>query len=79
MATTVEHLIHEQYTGIKDKTGRDIYENDLLVTDEANWVGRVVFEDGGYFIRGGGWFSALSDGLRWEVVGSIHENKELLK
>jgi len=37
-----------KYIGFKDKNGKEIYENDLVITDEDGWVGKVVKEGKDY-------------------------------
>lgn len=75
----------EQYTGLKDKNGKEIYEGDYMFfeSEEHKITGFVVFENGEYFVRnpeyktGGICLNILPDIL--EIIGNIHENPELLE
>lgn len=68
-----------QYTGLKDKHGREIYEGDIVST--ANGDLSVKFYDGGFMADRDGHFDRLQAHLTktWEVIGNIYENPELLK
>ncbi len=72
-----------QYTGLKDKNGKEIYEGDVLSTPKGNQV--VQWWQGGFSLRGKNimdtrmYTNAFSEMPRCEVIGNIYSNKELLK
>ena len=75
-----------QYTGLKDKRGKEIYEGDILkcpqpLDDNLFEVGHVYWcsDSAGYYVEtnlSNDELSAFTDG---EVIGNIYENPELLK
>lgn len=82
-----------QYTGLKDKNGKDIYEGDVSEGEHATYLIQWNAEKAQYQAKIIKTKSVLSkhcsfplwqyvedDGkCRFEVIGNIHENKELLE
>lgn len=83
-----EQYIVEQYTGLHDKNGREIYENDIVRTgddnvgDPALMIGKVIMQDGSWLIENEEKQEAIdlfSEITSREVIGNIFEDKQLLE
>jgi uncharacterized phage protein (TIGR01671 family) len=77
---TPENVELMQYTGLKDKNGKEIYEGDLLSNSE--FIGQIVWDIGGFdWVKSNGveYFIGNLKTTDIEVVGNIYENPDLLK
>ena len=79
-----DHHIVEQYTGVKDKNGKEIYEGDILEDGRGEKCLVKWTESEAHFGLYTGKQFELTDfvwmrGEDLEVIGNIHENPELLK
>lgn len=64
-----------QFTGLKDRNGKDIFEGDIIKT----WSGLIKVVE---FRKGefGAWIMGESLGLNdCEILGNLYQNPELLK
>ena len=74
-----ESRVIQPYIGCKDIDGLEIYEGDIVETDES-WVAVVVFGDGMFCCEdAGGGFSSYVNWGACKVIGNVYENPELVE
>ena len=82
-AMNLDNLVIEQFTGVYDKNGKEIYEGDVLKNPDYEEAFVVEYHEGmaGYIGWGDDKIAGcyLITGDEIEIIGNIHENPELLE
>lgn len=83
ISRAIQNVVLEQSTGLKDKNGVEICEGDVVSEHNGDIIGKIVRSiSGEWCIEWAGIFGGSSvlydETSMCEVIGTIHENPDLL-
>ena len=66
---------------LPDKSGVEIYENDVMKNPKNNVIVYISFKDGmfGFTRNMDNAFTFIDESDRWEIIGNTSDNPELIK
>ena len=67
-----------QYTGVKDKNNKEVYDGDIIFLEEEHFYGKVCWENLSWYIYWYGWIDKEGLGTVYDIVNENPLSDELL-
>ncbi len=77
-----EIVYKRQYTGLKDKNRKEIFENDIIRINNTDYIVKYYGASFTLFTKKDDVYATIltiDNSKRFEVIGNLFENKELIK
>ena len=77
----LSELYLEQFTGLKDANGDEIYENDLVSLDPDDTPYQVIFDEGKFELFNdylGLVYDLSEEYMDCEIIGNVHTDGDLI-
>ena len=67
-----------QYTGVKDKNNKEVYDGDIIYLEEEHLYGKVCWENLRWYVYWYGWIDKEGLGIVYDIVNENPLSDELL-
>ena len=80
IVSSLDNVEINQYTGLKDSEGYEIYEDDIVWNEYDEEYQVIIFDEGEYKLKGETSVQNLYNALDYiDIRGNIYENLEIVK